>query len=65
MTLASQASAEITLQALYNLLMRLVDLFVGEGALPRLIADGEGERLLARGNLFAAVDIEQRDLVYQ
>jgi hypothetical protein len=37
--LASQDSAEITLQAVYNLLMRLVDLFVGEGALRRLEAD--------------------------
>ena len=45
--------------------MRLVDLFVGEGALQRLIADGEGQRLLARRNLLSAVDIEQRDLVYQ
>jgi hypothetical protein len=53
-----QLSAETALEGRDDAVSELRCLLVGEGLLARLEGDGEGDRLLVRSDLVAAVDVE-------
>src|SRR6478672_11756542 len=47
------------LEPVLDLLVRLLDVLVGERAVERLVGEGVGQALLARRHALAVVDVEQ------
>src|SRR5713101_1493302 len=56
---------ESVLQALLDLLVRFVHLLVGEGAVGRLITQGESQTFRSGRNAFTFVEIEQTNVAKQ
>src|SRR5579859_5298290 len=61
-TLPAQLRAELVAEAAQDALLLPGRIGVGERPIWRLVADGEGERLLACADAIAAVLVEQCDL---